>query len=73
MLRMPIAEWSLKISGKWPEDPPEDVAGDAWAGVVPLSTEYGAPQNAPDLRSGISVPESVRRYAGVRRESIAGS
>lgn len=31
-LRMPIAEdnWSLKISGGWPEDPQEDIAGDAW-------------------------------------------
>ena len=51
--------WSLKISGGWPDDPDEDIAGDAWAGVVPMSVTYGAPLPAPDLRPGIPVPESV--------------
>lgn len=61
-LRMPIGadNWSLKISAGWPEDPDEDIAGDAWAGVVPMSVLYGAPQPAPDLRAGIPVPKSVR-------------
>lgn len=60
-LRLPIGEhnWSLKISGGWPDDPDEDIAGDAWAGVVPMSVTYGAPLPAPDLRPGIPVPESV--------------
>ena len=51
----------MKISDGWPEDPDEDVAGDAWAGVVPMTVTYGAPLPAPDLRPGIPVPESVRR------------
>lgn len=61
-LRMPIGtdNWSLKVSDGWPEDPDEDVAGDAWAGVVPMTMTYGAPQPAPDLRTGIPVPASVR-------------
>ena len=65
-LRLPIGEdnWSLKISGGWPEDPDEDIAGDAWAGVVPMSVTYGAPLPAPDLRPGIPVPESVRAMSG---------
>ncbi|BBY31141.1 pyridoxamine 5'-phosphate oxidase family protein [Mycolicibacterium sediminis] len=65
-LRMPIAEdnWSLKVSAGWPEDPDEDVAGDAWAGVVPMSIGYGAPQAAPDLRPGIPLPASVRALSG---------
>lgn len=42
--------WSLKISDRWPEDPDDDMAGDAWAGVVPMSVSYGAPLPAPDLR-----------------------
>ncbi|MGN6605776.1 MAG: pyridoxamine 5'-phosphate oxidase family protein [Jatrophihabitans sp.] len=58
-LALPIAEWSLRISEGWPDDPPEDVAGDAWAGVVPLTTTYGDPRPAPDLRTGIPVPPSV--------------
>jgi nitroimidazol reductase NimA-like FMN-containing flavoprotein (pyridoxamine 5'-phosphate oxidase superfamily) len=61
VLSMPIVEWSLKVSDGWPEDPPEDVAGEAWAGVVPLTTVVGAPLDAPDLRPGIAVPASVRR------------
>jgi nitroimidazol reductase NimA-like FMN-containing flavoprotein (pyridoxamine 5'-phosphate oxidase superfamily) len=60
VLAMPIVEWSLKVSDGWPEDPPEDVAGEAWAGVVPLNLVPGAPLDAPDLRPGIVVPDSVR-------------
>jgi uncharacterized protein len=60
VLALPIEDWSLKVSDGWPEDEPEDVAGSAWAGVVPLRVSYDAPQPAPDLARGIEVPESVR-------------
>ena len=64
VLALPITEWSLKVSGGWPEDGEEDVAGDAWAGVVPVRpTAYGTPLPAPDLRSGIPLPDSVRRLS----------
>jgi nitroimidazol reductase NimA-like FMN-containing flavoprotein (pyridoxamine 5'-phosphate oxidase superfamily) len=63
VLALPIREWSLKVSEKWPEDPPEDVAGTAWAGVLPLVAGYGAPLPAPDLRAGIPVPASVQLLA----------
>lgn len=61
-LRMAITSdnWSLKVSAGWPEDPDSDVAGDAWAGVVPMATVYGDPRPAPDLAAGIEVPQSVR-------------
>ncbi|MDF2827562.1 MAG: putative flavin-nucleotide-binding protein [Mycobacterium sp.] len=61
-LRMAITadNWSLKVSAGWPEDPDSDVAGDAWAGVVPMATVYGAPRPAPDLTAGIELPQSVR-------------
>ena len=61
-LRLPIGErnWSLKVSAGWPEDPADDVAGPAWAGVVPMSVTYGEPSPAPDLTPGIPVPPSVR-------------
>jgi nitroimidazol reductase NimA-like FMN-containing flavoprotein (pyridoxamine 5'-phosphate oxidase superfamily) len=62
VLALPIEAWSLKVSDGWPEDPPEDVAGDAWAGVVPLAPRYGTPVPAPDLRPGIAVPASVRSF-----------
>jgi nitroimidazol reductase NimA-like FMN-containing flavoprotein (pyridoxamine 5'-phosphate oxidase superfamily) len=60
VLALPIETWSLKVSDGWPDDPPEDVAGDAWAGVVPLAPRYGEPIPAPDLRPGIAVPASAR-------------
>jgi nitroimidazol reductase NimA-like FMN-containing flavoprotein (pyridoxamine 5'-phosphate oxidase superfamily) len=61
VLSLPLDEWSLRISEDWPEDPEDDVAGPAWAGVVPVRTSYGAPVPAPDLRKGIPVPGSVTR------------
>jgi uncharacterized protein len=64
VLQMPIGEWSMKVSAGWPDDPAEDVAGDAWAGVIPLSQPRpGVPEPAPDLRPGIPVPRSVRDAA----------
>jgi nitroimidazol reductase NimA-like FMN-containing flavoprotein (pyridoxamine 5'-phosphate oxidase superfamily) len=67
-LRLPIDtdNWSLKVSAGWPDDLDEDIAGDAWAGVVPMTVAYGAPLPAPDLRSGIPVPESVRALTAAR-------
>ena len=43
-----VAEGQRRVA----EDPDEDIAGDAWAGVVPMSVTYGAPLPAPDLRPG---------------------
>lgn len=60
VLALPIERWSLKVSAGWPDDPPDDVAADAWAGVVPAQITYGDPIAAPDLRPGIAVPGSVR-------------
>ena len=60
VLAMPIETWSLRVSENWPEDEPSDVAGDAWAGVVPMTSALGTPLPAPDLRPGTDVPASVR-------------
>ncbi|HYO02351.1 MAG TPA: pyridoxamine 5'-phosphate oxidase family protein [Mycobacterium sp.] len=70
-LRMPIREanWSLKVSAGWPEDPEEDVAADAWAGVVPMEVTYGEPMPAPDLTEGIPLPDSVRAMTGTMRNA----
>jgi nitroimidazol reductase NimA-like FMN-containing flavoprotein (pyridoxamine 5'-phosphate oxidase superfamily) len=71
VLALPITEWSLKISAGWPEDADDDIAGDAWAGVVPLVTRYGDPHPAPDLRAGIAVPASVRALNNQDQEAGA--
>jgi uncharacterized protein len=60
VLALPIRDWSLKVSAGWPDDEADDIAGPAWAGVVPLVTSYGPPRPAPDLRADIEVPSSVR-------------
>jgi hypothetical protein len=56
LIRLPLDEWSVKVSDGWPEDPPEDVALSVWAGVLPIRAEFGTPIAAPDLPSGIEPP-----------------
>jgi nitroimidazol reductase NimA-like FMN-containing flavoprotein (pyridoxamine 5'-phosphate oxidase superfamily) len=63
-LALPIETWSLKSAAEWPDDLPEDVAGPAWAGVVPMRTVYGPALPAPDLGDGRPVPDSVMRLIG---------
>ena len=60
MLRLAIDDWTLKVSTGFSEDDAADVAGSAWAGVVPLEARWREPQPHPDLRPGIPVPDSVR-------------
>jgi hypothetical protein len=60
VLAMSIEQWSLRLSRDWPEDADTDIAGPAWAGVVPVDTIHRPPRPAPDLRDGIDVPPSVR-------------
>ncbi|MGV0745584.1 pyridoxamine 5'-phosphate oxidase family protein [Mycolicibacterium sp. XJ870] len=70
-MRLPIGadNWSLKISDGWPEDADEDIAAGGWAGVVPLTVQYGTPQQAPDVTPGTPVPPSVRAMAGHLRNT----
>lgn len=70
-MRLPIGgeNWSLKVSDGWPEDPDEDIAAGAWAGVVPLTVQYGAPREAPDVAAGTPVPASVRAMTGPLRNT----
>ena len=62
----PVPNWSLKVSAGWPDDPDSDVAGPAWAGVVPARIVYDPPRPAPDLRPGIAVPPSVASLGPTR-------
>lgn len=65
-LRLEIGDdnWSLKVSDGWPDDPEEDVAAGAWAGVVPLSTHYGEARRAPDCPGDVPTPPSVLAMEG---------
>jgi nitroimidazol reductase NimA-like FMN-containing flavoprotein (pyridoxamine 5'-phosphate oxidase superfamily) len=59
ILRMTVDDWTLKTSVGWPEDEAPDVAGPAWAGILPLATGYTAAEPTYDLRAGIALPASV--------------
>src|ERR1700682_1283778 len=67
-LKIGDANWSLKISAGWPEDPEEDIASGGWsgggAGVVRMMVSYGAPLTAPDVLAGTPVPASVYALSG---------
>lgn len=60
VLRIPLDEWSVKVSGGFSEDPPEDLAQPIWAGVVPLRQVAGTPLDAPDLGPDRPAPTHVR-------------
>lgn len=70
LLEMPIEEWSLRISDGWPEDPEDDVAGDAWAGKIRFTDVGSELEPTPDLREGIVPTPSIlaaQRAAGTLR------
>lgn len=67
VLALPITEWSLRSADGFATDPASDVAGETWAGAVPIRTAYGEPEPSPDLRPGIDVPPSVRALTGAPR------
>jgi hypothetical protein len=67
VLALPIAEWSLKVSEGWPDDPPGDVAGPAWTGVLPVVQRYDLPLAASPRRpSDTSSASSPAKLAGSR-------
>ena len=59
---LPIHEGSAKVRTGGPQDDPEDIEGDAWAGVVPLRLVAGSPIDSDDLRCGIVVAPSAATY-----------
>jgi nitroimidazol reductase NimA-like FMN-containing flavoprotein (pyridoxamine 5'-phosphate oxidase superfamily) len=62
LLRLPLTEWSVKVSDGWPDDPPEDLSEPVWAGVVPLRSAFGTPLPAPDLRGRHDPPTYLSQW-----------
>jgi len=62
VLALPLTEASVKIREGGPSDEPEDYAADMWAGVVPVTMRFGAPEPDAGLRPGIAAPEHILRY-----------
>ena len=62
LLAVPLSEASAKVRIGPPKDDDEDLDLPIWAGLLPFVTTAGAPEPAPDLRSGLAVPPSVTGY-----------
>ena len=56
LLKLPIETFSIKQRQGPPSDAAADLTAAVWAGVIPLETKAGAPEDAPDLAEGIPVP-----------------
>ena len=52
VLRVPLDEWSVKVSSGFGDDPDEDLDEPVWAGAVPMRVTYDDPVDAPDLGPG---------------------
>jgi hypothetical protein len=59
VLRVPIREASAKVRSGGPIDDDEDYALPIWAGVVPITTSYGAPVPDPRNNAGVELPDHV--------------
>lgn len=63
VLALPLSESSAKIRTGDPSDDTDDLAGPWWAGVIPVRTVFGEPQDAKDLPPGRPVPTALRNLA----------
>ena len=71
VLSVPLAEASAKVRADDPVDEEIDMDGPHWAGIVPLTSTWGAPFPAADLRGEPSVPEAVASMANTPAQTGA--
>ena len=62
VIRMKLDEVSAKVSDGLPDEEPEDLASDQWAGSVGLRLAQLAPVPDPKLREGIEMPNFVKNF-----------
>jgi uncharacterized protein len=62
IVAFPLNEISMKVSHGQPDDPESDLDSNVWAGILPLSTIYGTPIPAENLRPGIPIPEYLSQW-----------
>ncbi|OYW60776.1 MAG: flavin-nucleotide-binding protein [Rhodobacterales bacterium 32-66-7] len=62
ILSLPLTEASAKISAGPPTDPVEDLGWPVWAGVLPIKLTLGAPEPAPGLAPGLTIPAHATSY-----------
>jgi nitroimidazol reductase NimA-like FMN-containing flavoprotein (pyridoxamine 5'-phosphate oxidase superfamily) len=59
---IPLDEASAKVRTGPPKDDEEDLGLPIWAGVLPIRTLPGPPQDDPRIPPGVRPPESVLRW-----------
>lgn len=62
IVAFPLADYTIKVSDKEPEDPEEDLKERVWAGVVPIHQVLGEPVPASNLDPEIKLPEYIKRW-----------
>ena len=63
VLSMPIAEGAVKVRSGGPKDDEADYGHPVWAGLLPLSTAVGAPEDDGRLAPGVGLPDYLRRLS----------
>jgi uncharacterized protein len=62
VIELALDEMSAKVRSGGPNDDPDDLGQDVWAGVIPMGLATGESIPASDLRDGIELPDYLRRY-----------
>jgi nitroimidazol reductase NimA-like FMN-containing flavoprotein (pyridoxamine 5'-phosphate oxidase superfamily) len=62
VLAFPLNEISIKVSKGQPDDPESDLGAEIWAGILPITSTYGTPIPAENLRAEIEVPEYISSW-----------
>jgi nitroimidazol reductase NimA-like FMN-containing flavoprotein (pyridoxamine 5'-phosphate oxidase superfamily) len=62
VIRMKLDEVSAKVSDGLPDEEPEDLASNQWAGSVGLRLTQLAPVPDPKLRDGIKMPGFIKDF-----------
>ena len=73
VLSVPLAEASAKVRAGDPIDEAQDLDGPHWAGLVPLTSTWGSPTSAADLRGAPAVPPSVSALAGSNAHAVSST
>ena len=80
VLELPLDEASAKVRAGDPVDEPDDIAGQWWAGVVPITARFETPLPSADLVGDSRPPAAIADLAGrtpderrSRRQPATGS
>ena len=62
LLSIPLDTFTVKVSDSPAEDPSKDLGEPVWAGVLPLKTTTGKPQNDPEMSKEIPLPKYLKKW-----------